>query len=178
MDGDTPGNFIHKYADKFIMHKIKTGDGNLSFFAATKYIKSLELPEHDLIYFLENDYMHIQGWDEIILELFDMYIDLNYVSLYDHRDKYDPHMYPGLLSHIFISPSRHWRTTPSTCGSFIIPKKIFDEDYDILSTWVGDHEKFIWLGKNRGRTILTPMPGLSTHCTAHLLSPIIEWNKK
>ena len=43
--------------------------------------------------------------------------------------------------------------------------------------WSTDHNKFIKLSDERDRFILTPIPGLSTHCVDGLLSPTIEWNK-
>ena len=38
-----------------------------------------------------------------------------------------------------------------------------------------DHAKFVHLG-NVGRTLITPMPGYSTHCD-HLRSPTVNWEK-
>jgi len=128
-----------------------------------------------LIYFLENDYLHVDGWLGKVEELFTTYNGLDYVSLYDHKDKYFLPMYDNLVSKIFITDSHHWRSTPSTCGSFTITKERFDEDYDILSTVRGDHNKFLWLNKNRGRSVVSPIPGLSTHCMEGLMSPTLEW---
>jgi hypothetical protein len=86
-------------------------------------------------------------------------------------------MYDNLVSKIITTEIHHWRTTPSTCGSFIINRKIFEEDYDIQSTHVGDHNTFLWLNENRQRFVFTPIPGLSTHCMEDLMSPTIDWEK-
>jgi hypothetical protein len=102
---------------------------------------------------------------------------MHYVSLYDHGDKYLLPIYNNLTSKIFTSPTRHWRTTPSTCGSFIITKKLFKSDFDIHTTVSGDHNKFLELNSNRNRAVLTPIPSLSTHCMEGLLSPTINWEK-
>jgi hypothetical protein len=141
------------------------------------YAKKLDLSNSDLIYHLENDYMHVENWSEKVIELYETYEELNYVSLYDHIDKYNPTMYPTLQSNLFITPTHHWRTTPSTCGAFIINKKILFEDYDVWTSSPGDHYKFIWLAQNRGRNVLTPIPSLSTHCEVEWLAPTIDWNK-
>ena len=85
-----------------------------------------------------------------------------------------------LSSKIFVTNLCHSRTTPSTCGSYITSKKIFDEDYNDhtgINTPIGDHHKWIFLGKTKNRFILTPIPGLSTHCMEGLLSPTINWSK-
>ena len=111
-----------------------------------------------------------------IITLFTTYPQgLNYVSLYDHNDKYFLPMYDNLASKIFTTETRHWRTTPSTCGSYIIPKNIFIEDEDINTGGPGDHDKFLYLNSTKNRFVLTPIPGLSTHCMEGLLSPTIDW---
>ena len=160
------------------MYKISAGNDMKSFFETCKIIKQdTNIQSEDLIYFLENDYMHVDNWLPKIIELFSSYQGLDYVSLYDHNDKYFLPMYENLVSKIITTSKHHWRTTPSTCGSFITTKQRFEEDFDILSTMEGDHNKWLWLNQNRSRFIFTPIPGLSTHCMEGLLSPTINWNK-
>ena len=86
-------------------------------------------------------------------------------------------MYEDLTSKIFTTSKHHWRTTPSTCGSFIISKNIFEEDFIDHTTIIGDHNKFLQLGEERNRLVITPLPGLSTHCMEGLMSPTIDWSK-
>ena len=170
-------NWIHNYSYHKLIH-IKAGSDASSFFQTCKIIKEdKNIQDDDLIYFLENDYLHLNGWESKVKDLYKKYNNLSYVSLYDHNDKYFLSQYEDLVSKIITTNSHHWRTTPSTCGSFIISKSIFDEDYDILSTMEGDHNKFLWLNENRNRFVLTPIPGLSTHCMEGLMSPTINWNK-
>ena len=175
MDGDINSNFISKYQDYFTLHEIKVGSDYLSFRETYKIAKSIEAEDNDLYYFLENDYLHIPNWVDKVIELFTTYSNLNYVSLYDHNDKYFLPMYDDLVSKIFTTDTHHWRTTPSTCGTYIINKKIFLEDYDIHTSVNGDHNKFLWLNENKGRFVTTPIPGLNTHCMEGLLSPTIDW---
>jgi hypothetical protein len=176
MDGDSDLNFIKKYKDKYTLHSINVGSDYDSYLETYKYIKTLNVEDTDLIYFLENDYLHVDNWVEEIITLFTTYPQgLNYVSLYDHNDKYFLPMYDNLASKIFTTSTRHWRTTPSTCGSYIIPKNIFIEDEDINTGGPGDHDKFLYLNSTKNRFVLTPIPGLSTHCMEGLLSPTIDW---
>jgi len=176
-DGDINSNFIGKYQDKFTTHLIKAGNDQLSFFQTWEIAKSISMEQTDLVYFIENDYLHLQGWDKKVIELFETYKLLHYVSLYDHNDKYFLPMYEDLVSKIFTTETHHWRTTPSTCGSFIITKQLFDLDYDIHTSIVGDHNKFLQLAEERNRMVITPIPGLSTHCMEGLMSPTIKWDK-
>jgi hypothetical protein len=169
-DGKYEGN--HSRIDKVV--EFKGGSDKNSFFYTWDYAKNLKLNEKDLIYFLENDYLHINNWYEKIIDIFETYDIDGYISLYDHLDKYTLD-YSDLVSQIYVTKSSHWRTVPSTCGSFIINKKTLDNDYDIHTSLYSDHDKFIWLGQNRNRIVLTPLPSLSTHCVKQFMAPIINW---
>lgn len=152
------------------------GSDKNSFFYTWHYAKKLQLESTDLVYFLENDYLHVPNWYDKIIDLYSLFDVPGYVSLYDHMDKYTLPMYNDLQSQIYVTKSAHWRTVPSTCGSFIINKQILDEDYDVHTSFYSDHDKFIYLGQTRNRIVVSPMPSLSTHCDAQFMSPIIDWN--
>jgi hypothetical protein len=162
----------HPRIDKVI--EFEGGSDKNSFFYTWHYAKSLELDEKDLVYFLENDYIHVNDWYEKIIDIFETYDIDGYISLYDHLDKYTPD-YSDLVSQIYVTKSSHWRTVPSTCGSFVVNKKTLNDDYDVHTSFYSDHDKFIWLGQNRNRIILTPIPSLSTHCVDKFIAPIIDW---
>jgi hypothetical protein len=146
-----------------------------SFHYAWNYAKQLNLNEKDLIYFLENDYMHVPGWIDKVIDLYKEFNISGYVSLYDHLDKYTLSIYNDLQSQIYITNTSHWRTTPSTCGSFIVNVQTLNEDFDIHTSFPGDHNKFLYLGQNRDRIIISPIPSLSTHCEIEYLAPLINW---
>jgi hypothetical protein len=173
MDGNKQDTFLEKY--DVDVYEFKGGSDSASFFETVRYAKAKNIGDNDLVYFLENDYLHVPGWVEKVMDLFSTFSGLSYVSLYDHNDKYFLPMYENLVSKVITTKTHHWRTTPSTCGSFIISKQTLDEDFDILSTMVGDHNKFLWLNQNRERSVITPIPGLSTHCMVGLMSPTIDW---
>ena len=175
MDGDIESNFINQYKNQFTLHQIKAGSDQSSFFQTWKIAKETDIEDNDLVYFLENDYLHVNNWVDKIIELFGTYNLPHYISLYDHNDKYFLPMYENLVSKIFTTKTHHWRTTPSTCGSFIVNRKVFNEDYDIQTTTIGDHQKFLDLNQNKNRSVITPIPGLSTHCMEGLMSPTINW---
>ena len=42
---------------------------------------------------------------------------------------------------------------------------------------MGDHNKWLYLNESKNRFIITPLPGLSTHCMEGLMSPTINWEK-
>jgi|TARA_R110000787_G_scaffold108863_4_gene217295 hypothetical protein len=178
LDGNIEDDFTKDYRDKFQLFSTNHGSSLLSYRDLLLNIKNNNtIQPNDLIYFLENDYLHVDGWDESLLELYNTYdVSESYISLYDHNDKYTHPMYDDLVTKLVATSKCHWRTTPSTCGSFIITKKLFDLDYDIWSTAVGDHNTFLHLNQTRNRFVFTPIPGLSTHCMENLLSPTIDWS--
>lgn len=177
MDGKIDNNWISKYKSLYNYYEFTGGNIETITKEVYKFIKNYECDNDDLIYILENDYLHLKFWDEKLIGLYSTFQNLNYISLYDHNDKYFLPQYDDLASKIFTTNSHHWRTVPSTCGSFIVPKKIFDEDYEIQTTIIGDHNKHLYLNEHKNRFILTPIPGLSTHCANSLLSPTIDWSK-
>ena len=177
-DGNIKDNFINKYKRYFTTHEIQAGGDYKSFVETWRIAKEIEMGNDDLIYFLENDYLHMPNWVDKIKELFGTQKLLHYVSLYDHNDKYFLPQYNNLTSKVMSTNTHHWRTTPSTCGSFIITRELFDLDYDIHTTVPGDHNKFLQLNAERKRAVITPIPGLSTHCMEGLMSPTINWSKQ
>ena len=177
MDGKIEDNWIKKYKEFYTAYEFVGGNVEIVTKAVYKTVKEYKCDGNDLIYILENDYLHINNWSEKIIELYKTFSKLNYTSLYDHNDKYFATQYDDLISKIITTESHHWRTTPSTCGSYIVPKNIFDDDYEIQTTVIGDHVKHVYLNEHKGRFILTPIPGLSTHCMDGLLSPTINWEQ-
>ena len=158
--------------------EINAGNEASSFLQTLDYIESLNLDPETIIYLLEDDYLHREGWCSIMLEGFELGFDFQ--SLYDHKDKYLH--YPDLSSKLAISNSCHWRSTPSTCNSYAFKLKTYLKDTDLTrkhsqnqaNNVSNDNGKFIELW-NRGYTLYSPIPGFSTHCEAELLSPCTDW---
>ena len=138
-------------------------------------IKSDDLEEDKLVYIIEDDYLHLNNWAEILINFYQMYPGFNYISLYDHPDKYS-NRYKGLQTQLFSGTNNHWRTVPSTCGTWAAPAIALKEDYDIHHNRLGDHNKWMKLAE-RERAILSSIPGRATHCMQNYLSPYIDWSK-
>lgn len=171
--GDVKNTFL---ADEQI-YQIKSGTEAGSFIETLNLIRNLDYQDDPIIYLVEDDYIHRQGWDIVLKEAFTL--PVHYVSLYDHLDKYL--YYPELYSQIFVTKSCHWRTVPSTCNTYAVKFDQLMSDFDsnmFYSTHSSggisrDHDKFIDLG-SKNRRLITPIPGYSTHCD-HLMSPTINW---
>lgn len=169
--GDNSSDF---FSSDINIVKINAGSEASSFLKLLKIIESDNLSDETIIYIMEDDYLHRENWYNVMIEGLEI---ADYVSLYDHLDKYQ--VYPDLKSKIFITKSSHWRTTPSTCNTYATKILTLKKDIEIHEKYSTnchvsfDGEKFINLG-DIGRTLITPIPGYSTHCDL-LQSPIINW---
>ena len=185
-------DFIKKYYEKKSGETELNGvDFNLEIFeGGSQRLAGIHLLEEafkrkygkeDYIYILENDYLHDYSWIYFLNQLIISDVPFDYISLYDHSDKYPfrkgfHEMHQNLSSKIYVAGDRHWRTVPSTCYSFIVSAKKFKEDIEILKSDLMDHQMFAELEK-KGRLVLSPIPGLATHCMDNLLSPGVEWER-
>jgi hypothetical protein len=166
------------------VNKISMLGGNdaQSFLNVLNYVVKQNYDDNDIIYFLEDDYLHKVGWIDIMLEGFE-YIGADYYTLYDHPDKYYLPIYENLQSKIILTPSTYWRTTPSTTNTYACKfetlKKHLDihiQYCDLVEKWTKDHDKFTHLWKI-GSNLISCMSGYSTHVEGDMLSPLIDWSK-
>jgi hypothetical protein len=157
------------------------GSDGHSFLNLLNYVNDLNIEDDTIIYFLEDDFYHRKGWPAILREGF-QYIGVDYITLYDHSDKYDDSMYGDLQSKIIATPSIHWRTTPSTTNTYAMLSQtlrkhlsIHLEYCDLNKGFTHDHAKFTRLWQEGG-SLISCIPGYSTHCELNYLSPTINWN--
>lgn len=137
-------------------------------------IQKDDLSDNQIVYIVEDDYLHLPMWSEIIIDFYQKHGGLHYLSLYDHGDKYTQR-YSGLTSSIFLSGICHWRTVPSTCGTWAAPAIALKEDYDIHHDRLGDHNKWMKL-REKNRAVVSCIPGRATHCMEGFTSPFIDWS--
>jgi hypothetical protein len=160
---------------KISVVKFAGGSDFASFYYTLDYIINHQYGSSDWLYLLENDYLHVDNWVDKFSALINSNNDFDYVSLYDHSDKYFADMYNSLSSKIYFLGEHHWRSTPSACASFLFKSKTLTEDINLIKSSGGDHHFFTALHRDRNRTLITPIPGLATHCMAKHLSPGINW---
>jgi hypothetical protein len=161
--------------------KVNIGHGAGTFNLALD--EALKLDDKEVVYFLENDYLHKSNSLKILLE--GINIGADYVSLYDHPDKYIDGANPfveggGEYTKVFLSESCHWKLTNSTTMTFASKVKTLREDESILRKWTDtthphDFQMFLEL-RDKGRSLITPLPGYSTHGETSWLTPLINWN--
>ena len=151
-----------------------------AFLQLLKYALSRKLHPNTILYFIEDDYVHREGWPKALLEAFTLPID--YATLYDHRDKYVFEEYKSLTSRVFHTDSCHWRSVPSTTNTYAMRLATLKRDYEIHRKYSEnvlisrDHEKFCALSE-RGASLVSSIPGYASHMESEFLSPCIDWEK-
>lgn len=176
-DGDPTNHFVAGHPVSIVRFKAGSDAGSfrktLSF--AEKQQSSWR-PE-DIVYFVEDDYVHRPGWPQIIREAFDAKLG-DLVSVYDHRDKYDGKQQCQLS----FTRSCHWRSTPSTTNTFAVRYGTLLQDLDLYKRFADpvrsavciDHERFLALLSEKGRRLVSSVPGFATHCENEYLSPCLH----
>tara|TARA_B100001939_G_C16945583_1_gene620139 strand:- start:399 stop:1091 length:693 start_codon:yes stop_codon:yes gene_type:complete len=165
--------------DEENVYEIDCGKESLSFIETLNYSLSKDFDDDTIIYFLEDDYVHRPDWDKILIDGFNLPVD--YVTLYDHGDKYQE-MYEDLMTKVHHTELSHWIPTPSTTNTFAVKFKTIKEDQNIhryFSTSFepsADHNKFLELHQKK-RILISSLPGYSTHAHKEFLSPCIDWSQ-
>ena len=182
-DGDPSDHFVSKYDVKIV--KIEGGCDSKSFTKVLDYVtKDVDIPDDDIVYLLEDDYLHRPGSLDALREIFSTFQNgVEYVSLYDHANKYMlQYQTPGFIPQLTHTKNTHWRTTPSTTNTYAMKFSTLKRDLDIhykyctMGPVTQDHLKFLELWQ-MGKSLLTPIPGYSTHVENALMSPTIDWFK-
>lgn len=184
LDTHFPAQQRHFLLDqtKFPVINIDEGTEAGSFLNMLAHVASLSLPDETIVYFLEDDYLHRKGWVDVLCEGLSI-PGIDYVTLFDHRDKYCLKTYPHLESKIYQTASCHWRTTPSTTNTHAMRYKTLIRDLEIHREFslnrkiTADHEKFTKL-KERGALLISSLPGWSTHLEPAFASPCYDWENE
>ena len=175
-------NMIQKYVTRDCILYTEKGNGAATFNLALD--EALTYEDDETIYFIENDYLHKPGSQKTIQEAFELGAD--FVSLYDHPDKYVDGVNPyveegGEITKVFLSKSCHWKLTNSTTMTFAAKVGTLKKYESILrkytsTTHPDDFKMWVELRKQEA-SLITPLPGYATHGETAWLSPLNNWKK-
>lgn len=154
---------------------VETNLGN-----AGSFIYSVELAcklnDNDFVYIVEDDYLHMEDEKtQIVLEEGLKLAD--YVSLFDHPDKYSALYDYGETTKVVKSLSSNWKHTCSTTMTFATTAGQLKKDINIWKKYTAenhpqDHLAFLDL-KNQNRTLISSIPGRAFHTD---LTEYLRWN--
>lgn len=122
---------------------------------------------HCINYFAEDDYLYsLNGNQELAIQ--EGLERSDYVTLFDHPDKYESEYGFGENCKVFKTSSFLWRTTISTCMTFAAKTLNLKKNLAIFKRYLtnqahpNDHCIFQDL-KERGCMLALPIPGLAFH---------------
>jgi len=170
-------------------------EGTGSHYTALKQFELCRDSNADLVYSIEDDYLHCPTALKEALEEF-IFLQQKYpiekplcLFLWDQPEDYDPkHLSPEL---IMRGKYRHWKTGWFTTNSFITSPMIFRTYWDLFETLATQYQEWDGTGKkedtiHEGNTIskiwetdvmrINPISSLTLHMQGHLQEdPYIEW---
>ncbi|UCB46431.1 MAG: glycosyltransferase family 2 protein [Spirochaetota bacterium] len=193
---DQTGEFLNKIRKKyaFDVEHVQNKSGSKTF--SHVFHLALQNMDGDIVYFVEDDYLHLPRSKELLLEAFKE-TEADYVTLYDHPDKYvnskdggpNPFIkHGGELTRVIKTSSSHWKKTNSTTLTFAARVRTLREDQKewkrcVSSNVPNDFLVFVRLNKSRffyrpfkrKRILIHPVPGRATHGEADFLTPFCDW---
>ena len=180
---DDTYNMIKKYIDSHNIERVKVGHGAGTFNLALD--KALQWNDDKIVYFVENDYIHLQTSPQIIKEAINL--GGSYVTLYLHPDKFIPSYKGGnpevdddggYMTKIYRGETQLYGMFNSTTMTFASTVKILREDESILRKWTNntypdDFKMFLEL-RDKGKALLCPLNTFSTHGETNWLAPLYK----
>ncbi len=165
---------------------IRTSLGNAGSFMHLINFALEHYKDEEKIYLAEDDYIYKMGAAEIIEEGLSIG---NYVSGYDHPDKYinysegGPNPFiekGGELTRVLMSQNTHWKITNSCCLTFATTIKQLKSDYDIfLKHGTGDFGMFCDIYQRYPDIkVISAIPSVSTHGETAYLAKFVDWEKE
>ncbi len=168
--------------------EIAAGSSAASWRAVASYAME-NLAPADFVYFVEDDYLHRSGAARVLREGLEI---ADYVTLYDHPDKYfapDRGGNPlvrqgGEATRVLLTPSSHWKLTNSTTMTFATRVSTLHDDRRVWKWFARgvhprDYHAFRYLTRRRlsgrRRRLISPIPAYSTHAELAWLAPLIDW---
>jgi glycosyltransferase involved in cell wall biosynthesis len=193
---DHTKEFLHRAGSQygFELEHVENRSGSKTF--AHAFLLALKQSDDAIVYFVEDDYLHLPGSKELLVEAF-RETKADYVTLYDHPDKYrnskdggpNPFVkHGGEPTRVIKTSSTHWKITNSTTLTFAARVGTLREDQRewrkcASSRVASDFLTFIRLNKSRWfyrpfknkRVLIHPIPGRATHGESDFLSPFCDW---
>jgi len=145
-------------------------------------------PETDLVYLVEDDYLHLPPALSILAEASTEIPRASYFTLYDHPDRYRRADDADRgRTRMFLGGGRHWRSVESTCLTYAARLGALRRDAWIhrwKSRGTVPLDRDIWravqgLARYRWRfprrLLVSPLPSLATHLEREHLAPGVDW---
>jgi hypothetical protein len=151
--------FLKYFAEKDIEFIEQNGIGNARTFALQIQLL-LEQKDSEYVYFAEDDYFYLPKQFSAAIAFMKEH-RVEFVTLYDHLNSYtlDIHNH---CEKIIVSQGKHWRTTGSTCLTFLTTKTALREVKNVFATYSKkNYDASIWFALTK-RNVRNPLKILKT----------------
>jgi len=179
-------NMIQKYIPRNYINYVSKGSGAETFNLALD--EALLYDNEEIIYFIENDYLHLEDSPQTLEDGFNLGAD--YMTLYLHPDKFispnqggNPEVdeQGGYQTILYKGEHNLFFQVNSTTMTLASKVKTLKEDESILRKWTQgtypqDFNMFLDL-RAHGKVLLCPVNTKSTHGETKYLAPFIDWSK-
>jgi len=130
------------------------GVGNLATFSTQIEILTKQT-EADLVYFAEDDYFYLPDALVKMVDFIRTNPDVEFLTPYDHPDQYS--LVGKERHHIRHSVGQHWRTSFSTCLTFLTTKAVLTRHQRHIRTYSrGNTDYSMWLALTQKFSIFNP----------------------
>ena len=185
---DTPSQTLLEMIKKYIPHTnikiVNIGHGAGTFNIALDI--ALTFDDNEVVYFVENDYLHRENSPNIIKDIFNL--GTHYATLYLHPDKFiipslggNPEVDDdgGYLTKIYKGEFEYYALFNSTTMTFASTVKTLKDDIEILRKWTStphpyEYQMFLEL-RDKGKVLMAPLNTYSTHGEVAWLSNFVNW---
>ncbi|MGA1854751.1 hypothetical protein VH569_02065 [Azospirillum sp. 11R-A] len=175
-------------SDGTVVQRTTLGHHGSFLHAKALALADLSDRQHDrdaIVYFLEDDYLHLPGARALLAEGLQI---ADYVTLYDHADKYADPAATGLDGVIAAGgeetcvlrrPLSHWKFTASTTMTWACRLSTLRDDSAVWDRFCIERRSIDYclhytLGA-AGRFLACPLPGHATHGEPNWASPGRDW---
>lgn len=178
---------ICKYVPENQVRRVRIGHGAGTF--RLVYEDAIKKNPDDLIYFLEDDYIHSEGAFEALIDAAECnYTD--YFTLYDHPAMYDYcaqqnpfNVFGGEKSVVYWCKTHHWKQTNSTTMTLAAYVDTLQKDKNVFWRWTEtrhpyDFHIFMDFRIFTRRKLSCPIPSFSTHGEYEWLAPGKDWENE
>lgn len=151
--------------------ELKSNSGSIVF-----CLDLFDKTKEDLFFLCEDDYLFAENAIPFILDAYDeKIIGTDQFALFppDYVYAYEK-LFP---SYVFIDKNCHWRSIIQTTGTFVMTKKIFEKNKELLYDFGKSAVDFKLMELWERVPAISPIPSLACHLNYDTISPHVDWQK-
>ena len=116
----------------------------------------LQQNDSELVYFAEDDYFYLPNQFHLMTDFLQACPDVDFISPFDHLDCYTLELHKK-REWLRVFSNHHWRTTATTCLTFLTTRKTLEQTEHIFRTYAKrNYDSSLWLSLTKS-SLLRPI---------------------